>query len=189
MTEGVIRTATVGMKEADGSLLSVVTDLFTPLTRKRVKELGLTELEESKFVERLSREIDACGRENSIAVGSLVSNIIHRVEPSFDFEPACFSHYATLHQHDANFSRYEKANEWLGTFDLLSAAMYSDGDFALNPYLPFTLVPFYHLFKDRGSQRVERSQEDWEVRRCINSLSLKLMNLPPYAEPCENSYQ
>ncbi|KAJ7510162.1 P-loop containing nucleoside triphosphate hydrolase protein [Mycena galericulata] len=143
VTEAVIRGATVGMKEADSSMVSVVTSLFTPLTRKRVKELALTEVEESKYVGRLSREIDGCGRESSIAV-------------------ACFSHYATLHQHDANFSRYEKANEWLVTFDMLSAAMYSDGDFALNQYLPYTLVPFYPLFKERGGQRVERSQVDWE---------------------------
>ncbi|KAF7338056.1 Chromosome transmission fidelity protein 18 [Mycena venus] len=143
VTENVIRGATVGMKEADTSLISVLNSLFTPLTRKRVKELGLTEAEESKFVGRLSREVDGCGRENSIAV-------------------ACFAHYATLHQHDANFSRYEKANEWLVTFDLLSATMYSDGDFALSQYLPYTLVAFYPLFKERGGQRVERSQADWE---------------------------
>ncbi|KAJ7087754.1 P-loop containing nucleoside triphosphate hydrolase protein [Mycena epipterygia] len=145
VTEAVIRGATVGMKEAETSLVSVLNSLFTPLTRKRVKELALTEIEESKYVGRLSREVDGCGRENSIAVG-------------------CFAHYATLHQHDANFSRYEKANEWLVTFDLLSAAMYSDGDFALNQYLPYTLVPFYPLFKERGGQRVERSNVDWESR-------------------------
>ncbi|KAJ7157004.1 P-loop containing nucleoside triphosphate hydrolase protein [Mycena crocata] len=144
VTEAVIRGATVGMKEADSSLVSVLNSLFTPLTRKRVKELALTEVEESKYVGRLSREVDGCGRENSIAVG-------------------CFAHYATLHQHDANFSRYEKANEWLVTFDLLSAAMYSDGDFALIQYLPYTLVPFYPLFKERGGQRVERNQADWEA--------------------------
>ncbi|KAJ7047115.1 P-loop containing nucleoside triphosphate hydrolase protein [Mycena alexandri] len=143
VTEAVIRGATVGMKEADTSLISVLNSLFTPLTRKRVKELALTEAEELKYVGRLSREIDGCGRENSIAVG-------------------CFAHYVTLRQHDANFSRYEQANEWLITFDLLSAAMYSDGDFALSPYLPYTLVPFYHLFKERGAPRVERSQADWE---------------------------
>ncbi|KAF8211876.1 P-loop containing nucleoside triphosphate hydrolase protein [Mycena galopus ATCC 62051] len=143
VTEGIIRGATVGMKEADTSLISVVNSLFTPLTRKRVKELGLTEAEEIKYVGRLSREVDGCGRESSIAVAS-------------------FAHYATLHQHDANFSRYEKANEWLVTFDLLSAAMYSDGDFALSQYLPYTLVAFYPLFKERGGQRVERSQTDWE---------------------------
>ncbi|KAJ7444820.1 P-loop containing nucleoside triphosphate hydrolase protein [Mycena latifolia] len=143
VTEAVIRGATVGMKEAETSLVSVLNSLFTPLTRKRVKELAMTEVEESKYVGRLSREVDGCGRENSIAVG-------------------CFAHYATLHQHDANFSRYEKANEWLVTFDMLSAAMYSDGDFALSQYLPYTLVPFYPLFKERGGQRVERSQADWE---------------------------
>jgi chromosome transmission fidelity protein 18 len=49
------------------------------------------------------------------------------------------------------------------TFDLLSATMYSDGDFALSQYLPYTLVPFYPLFKERSGQRVERSQADWEV--------------------------
>ena len=41
--------------------------------------------------------------------------------------------------------------------------MYSDGDFALSPYIPYTLVPFYPLFKERNGQRVERSVVDWEV--------------------------
>ncbi|KAJ7286133.1 P-loop containing nucleoside triphosphate hydrolase protein [Mycena rebaudengoi] len=145
VTEAVIRGATVGMKEAETSLVSVLNSLFTPLTRKRVKELALTEAEEGRYVGRLSREVDGCGRESRIAVG-------------------CFAHYATVHQHDANFSRYEKANEWLVTFDMFSAAMYSNGDFALGQYLPYTLVPFYPLFKERGgSQRVERDQADWEA--------------------------
>jgi chromosome transmission fidelity protein 18 len=71
VTEAVIRGATVGMKEADTSLISVLNNLFTPLTRKRVKELALTEAEELRYVGRLSREVDGCGRESSIAVGSL----------------------------------------------------------------------------------------------------------------------
>ncbi|KAF7322486.1 AAA domain-containing protein [Mycena chlorophos] len=142
VTEAVIRRATVGMKESDTSMVTVLNNLFNPLTRKRVLELALTEVEEKRYVARLSRDVEACGRENSIAVG-------------------CFSHYATLHQYDANLSRFEKATEWLVTFDLLSAAMYSDGDFALSPYVSYTLVPFYPLFKDRNT-RVERSQVDWE---------------------------
>ncbi|KAF7295433.1 AAA domain-containing protein [Mycena indigotica] len=142
VTEAVIRRATVGMKEAESSLISVLNSLFTPLTRKRVLELAMTEAEEKRYVTRLSREIEACGRDSSIAVG-------------------CFAHYATLHQYDANLLRFEKAMGWLETFDLLSAAMYSDGDFALSPYVSYTLVPFYPLFKERNA-RVERSQVDWE---------------------------
>jgi len=46
---------------------------------------------------------------------------------------------------------------------MFSSAMYNDGDFALNHYLPYTLVPFYPLFQQRGGKRVERNQVDWEV--------------------------
>ncbi|KAK0463823.1 P-loop containing nucleoside triphosphate hydrolase protein, partial [Desarmillaria tabescens] len=143
VTEDVIRKATVGMKEAEMSIISVLTDLFSPLSKRRVKELGMGDEEESRYVGRLSRVVDSCGRDSNIAIG-------------------CFSHYANLRQHDADFSRYEKANEWLMTFDCLSAAMYSEGEFALSQYLPYTLVPFYPLFQERGGPRVERDQLDWE---------------------------
>ncbi|KAF8077688.1 P-loop containing nucleoside triphosphate hydrolase protein [Lyophyllum atratum] len=169
VTESVVRSATAGMKEADTSLTTVLNSLFNPLSKKRIKELALTEEEESKYVARLSRDIDASGRESSIALG-------------------CFAHYATLRQHDANFSRYEKANEWLITFDMLSTGMYSNGDFALSPYLPYTLVPFYPMFQERGGERVERNQADWEnlqvtraneetlktLSRCLRSASSRL---------------
>ncbi|KAG5653696.1 hypothetical protein H0H81_011276 [Sphagnurus paluster] len=69
VTENVVRKATVGMKEADASLNTVLNNLFNPLTKKRVKELALTEEEEGRYVARLSREIDGSGRESSIALG------------------------------------------------------------------------------------------------------------------------
>ncbi|KAJ7583006.1 hypothetical protein C8J56DRAFT_1015638 [Mycena floridula] len=143
VTETVIRGATRGMGDGDMSITAVLTDLFVPLSKKRVKELGMNEEDENKYVARLSRELDACGKESSIAVG-------------------CFAHYATLRQHDANLSRYHKANEWLTTFDRFSAAMYNDGDFAMNQYLPYSLVPFYPLFHERGGPKIERNQADWE---------------------------
>lgn len=71
MTEGIIRSATTGMKEAETSLNSVLNNLFNPLTRKRVKELAIGEEDEGKYIARLSREIDASGRENSIATGKM----------------------------------------------------------------------------------------------------------------------
>ncbi|ESK86737.1 chtf18 protein [Moniliophthora roreri MCA 2997] len=143
VTEGVIRGATGGMKESETSLSSVLNSLFSPMSKKRVKELGISDDAEARYVARLSHEIDACGRESSIAVG-------------------CFAHYATLRRHDANFSRHEKANEWLLSFDFLSTAMYSDGDFALAPYVPFMLVAFHPLFQERGAPKAERDMTDWE---------------------------
>lgn len=39
------------------------------MTRKRVKELGMGEEEEAKYVGRLSREVEGCGKDQSIAAG------------------------------------------------------------------------------------------------------------------------
>ncbi|PPQ93288.1 hypothetical protein CVT25_015286 [Psilocybe cyanescens] len=143
VTEIVVRKATAGMKEEDTTVHSVLNNLFTPLTKRRVRELGLSDEEDSRYVARLAHEIDGTGRENAVATG-------------------CFGHYATLRRHDANLSRQEQGIEWLTIFDSFSSAMYSDGDFALNQYLPYTLVPFYSLFQERSGERVERNQADWE---------------------------
>jgi chromosome transmission fidelity protein 18 len=69
VSETVIRKATSGMKEADTTVHSVLNNLFTPLTRKRILELGLTEDEEARYVHRLSRDIDGAGRDSAIATG------------------------------------------------------------------------------------------------------------------------
>lgn len=69
VTETVIRTATAGMKEADVSQVAVLNDLFAPMSRKRAKDRGIGEEEEARYVGRLSREIEASGSMDKIAIG------------------------------------------------------------------------------------------------------------------------
>jgi len=57
------------MKEADINYLTVLNNLFSPLPKKRAKELGMTDEEEGKYVSRLSREIEGSGKESNIASG------------------------------------------------------------------------------------------------------------------------
>ena len=57
------------MKETDTSLNSVLNNLFSPLSKKRVKELAMGEEEEGRYVARLAQEIDESGKESSIALG------------------------------------------------------------------------------------------------------------------------
>jgi len=42
--------------------------------------------------------------------------------------------------------------------------MRSEREYALLPYLAYSIVPFYPLFQERGGPRVERPKADWEVR-------------------------
>ncbi|KAG1826875.1 uncharacterized protein BJ212DRAFT_1308982 [Suillus subaureus] len=143
VTEPLIRRATVGMKEGDTTVTSVINEIFAPLSRKRLKELGMGEEEEARYVNRLSHTIEGLNNPASIANG-------------------CFAHYINCHRHDANLNHYEKAGEWLTTFDSFSSVMYTDGDFALHTYLSYFLVPFHPLFRERGEKRVERDSSDWD---------------------------
>ncbi|KAH9981098.1 P-loop containing nucleoside triphosphate hydrolase protein [Lactifluus volemus] len=143
VTEQLVRSATTGMKEADANYLHVLTDLFCPMSKKRVKERGMCEADENKYVERLSHALEATGTLDRIALG-------------------CFEHYANLHRHDATFARYKKANEWLVTYDVLSGSMRAEREYGVLQYLSYTLVPFFPLFQERGGPRVERPKADWE---------------------------
>ncbi|KAH7921370.1 P-loop containing nucleoside triphosphate hydrolase protein [Leucogyrophana mollusca] len=143
VTEPLIRRATVGMKEADTSMTSVINEIFAPLSRKRIKELGMGEDEEARYVNRLSRAVEGLNNPSSIANG-------------------CFAHYANCRHHDANMSNHEKATEWLVAYDTFSSVMYADGDFGLHSYLSYFLVPFHALFRERGAQRIERDSTDWD---------------------------
>ena len=69
ITEDVVRQATKGVKEAEASFMATLTDLFTPLSKRRVKELGLGETEESRFVSRLSRGVEASGTTDKVITG------------------------------------------------------------------------------------------------------------------------
>ena len=55
------------MKEHDTSFTTTLGNLFAPLPKKRVKELGLTEKEESCYVGRLSAEVEASGSVDRVA--------------------------------------------------------------------------------------------------------------------------
>jgi chromosome transmission fidelity protein 18 len=69
VTETVIRSATNGMKEADTSFLTVLNEIFSPMTRKRAKELGLSEEEEGRYLNRLSRAVEATGSMDKVVQG------------------------------------------------------------------------------------------------------------------------
>ncbi|KZT71388.1 P-loop containing nucleoside triphosphate hydrolase protein [Daedalea quercina L-15889] len=169
VTESVIRTAAAGMKQSDMTSTTVLNDLFSPMARKRTKDLGLTEEEEARYVRRLSREVESTGAMDRVAEG-------------------CFEYYATFHQHDANFSRYLKANEWLASYDMLSGEMWTEREFALAEYLPFMLVGFYPLFQERGRPKLERPKATWDhhvatttnqeiyvsLARCLRSAASRL---------------
>lgn len=73
ISEELIRRATVGMKEGDVTATAVLNEIFAPLSRKRMRELAMGDMEEARYVNRLSRAIEALNNHPNIANGMFSS--------------------------------------------------------------------------------------------------------------------
>lgn len=61
------------MKESENTTITVLNNLFAPLARKRVKELGMGEAEEARYVGRIARDVDGVNNVNAVATGESLS--------------------------------------------------------------------------------------------------------------------
>lgn len=143
VTEPLIRRATAGMKEGDSTTTTVLKEIFTPISRRRIKDLATEDDDGVRYVSRLSRAIEVLNNPASVANG-------------------CFAQYPHYRRHEADMSRYRQVNDWLVAFDTLSSAMYADGEFELHGYLPHLLIPFHPLCREQRSERMERDTSDWD---------------------------
>lgn len=78
---------------------------------------------------------------------------------------ACFEQYLNYRIHDANFNAYEKAHEWLSTYDNFSNGIWQDREYAVMPYLPYFMTAFHPLFATKGGPKLEWPKMDWDVSR------------------------
>ncbi|KAG8905214.1 hypothetical protein FRB99_000483 [Tulasnella sp. 403] len=143
VTEPMVRQTTVGMKEAETTAQAVWNDIFSPMSKKRTKDLGLTDDEQGRYVQRLTKMLEACGTMDKIMLG-------------------CFTHYATLHHQDPSWARYTKANRWFSAYDLFASTMRLEQDYAVQGYLPYFIAPIHPLFVDPSNSKVSNPKADWE---------------------------
>lgn len=61
------------MKEADVTTTTVLNEIFIPLSRKRIRDLAMGEMEEARYVNRLSRAVETLNNFPNIANGMFSS--------------------------------------------------------------------------------------------------------------------
>ncbi|EJU05169.1 P-loop containing nucleoside triphosphate hydrolase protein [Dacryopinax primogenitus] len=146
VTETVVRSATVGMKDSEMSTQQVWDDIFLPLSKKRIRQLGLTDAEESKYVARLNFEVEATDEVDRVMQG-------------------CFDHYPKARLRDAPWAIFEKAHAWLDAFDLFTGTFKGGDDpiWALREYRSYFAVAFRPLFINPGNPKAEFPQADYEA--------------------------
>lgn len=169
--EQTVRLATVGMKENEATMQDVWNDLFIPMAKKRVKDLGMTEEDEGRYVSRLSRLIGATGNTEKVVIGKISASFDELSTTGSPFlNEGCFEHYINLHQYDPTFNRCDGALKWLGAYDILSSKMRTEQEYALLEYLPYTIAPFYHHFANPTNPKAERPKMDWEVSSVLRTV-------------------
>ncbi|KZT55103.1 P-loop containing nucleoside triphosphate hydrolase protein [Calocera cornea HHB12733] len=142
VTESIVRSATIGMKDSELSTQQVWNDIFLPLSKKRARQLGLADGEESRYVTRLNFEVEATDEVERVMQGR------------------CFARLR-----DSPWATFEKAHEWLDSFDMFTGTFKGGDDpiWALREYRSYFVVAFSPIFSNPGNPKAEFPQADYEA--------------------------
>jgi chromosome transmission fidelity protein 18 len=77
VTESIVRTATIGVKETDTLVQSVWMDSLSSMSKKRTKNLDMTEEDERKYVSRIARSIEGSGNFDKVVLGAYMDPRVH----------------------------------------------------------------------------------------------------------------
>lgn len=75
----------------------------------------------------------------------------------------CFENYLNVKQLTDTWPRIVEAGDWLFIYDRLDGRLRSDRDYELLGYVPYTFVPWYHLFSSHTSAQLEFPKADYDV--------------------------
>lgn len=154
-----IRSTSIG-KDMEASSRAVVTNLF----KKTPRVKGASSNIDDKYVHRLVRDITTCGEQDWIVTSpspflSLPSST------SLTANSGVFENYLLAKQVNDTWPRVLDALEWIWFHDNCKEHIKEDQEWGLSPYLPYALVPFYHLFATHTAKKIDTTRADYEVRR------------------------
>lgn len=149
VTDDVIRTSSVGLKDSGTTLQAVWKSLFVPMAAKQRRKVA--GIDDGRYVDRLTFEIQACGDTDKLVQG-------------------LFEHYPNVKPLDASLQNLNKLHDWVAYHDRLSSKI-GEGEYELLPYQPYAVVAWYpHMAAPGNANKpAEWPKSDYEVRRALGS--------------------
>lgn len=147
VTDELIRSSSVGLKDSGTTLHTAWTSLLVPISAKvRRKTAGI---DDGRYVDRLAFEVQACGEYDKLVQG-------------------LFEHYPGTKPIDASLVNLSRLHDWVGYYDRLMGRVEGELAFELMGYLPYAVVPWYsHMAAPANNLRpVEWPRADYEVGSC-----------------------
>ncbi|KAM0749881.1 P-loop containing nucleoside triphosphate hydrolase protein [Meredithblackwellia eburnea MCA 4105] len=137
LDESAIRATSIG-KDMGTSAQNVINNLF----KKPIKKKGAPD--ETKFVDRVVRDVDTCGEFERISTG-------------------CFENYLLVKQTNDGWPRILEALDWLFFFERIDSVIRTQQEHSIRPYVPYTFAPWYKLFSSVAPKKIESSKTDYEA--------------------------
>lgn len=177
MSEAAVRDNTVGAKDTGTSAAAVWHKLFKRAYDRKGKtgtwgligvalptKLKITaEVDQSKYVDRLVKDLSTCGEYDKIVQGTFIPyhcrsgvGLTTRIQGCFEYYPA--AKWPVDGWHTIN-----NAFDWLHFYDLLDKNMRSERNYEVIPYLPYSQVPWHPLFAAVSNKPIEWPRTDYEA--------------------------
>ncbi len=181
LTEAAVKNAAIGIKDTGGTVQKAWEMLFRRQNRKQAATSSMkganvqaTSAENAPW--NSSRKatapeltLDGKDKQKDFALVDTpqenVSRIIHEVTSCNEYEKlalGCFEHYPTLRAADGGWKRYRQVHDWLHFGQCISARAWSNGNFELLGFMPWSFVCWHLLFAHVGNALPEYPKVDYE---------------------------
>ncbi|CDS00343.1 hypothetical protein [Sporisorium scitamineum] len=181
LTEAAVKSASIGIKDTGGTVHKAWEMLFRRQNRKQAAASSMkganahaTDGDASPWNssrKASAPELTSDGKERQKDFNLVdtpqenVNRIIHEVTSCNEYDKlaqGCFEHYPTLRAADGGWKRYRKVHDWLHFGQSITTRAWSQGNYELLGFMPWSFVCWHLLFAHVGNALPEYPKVDYE---------------------------
>ncbi|TKY89326.1 hypothetical protein EX895_001857 [Sporisorium graminicola] len=181
LTEAAVKSASIGIKDTGGTVHKAWEMLFRRQNRKQAAASSMkganahaTEGDASPWNssrKASAPELTSDGKERQKEFNLIdtahenVNRIIHEVSSCNEYDKlaqGCFEHYPTLRAADGGWKRYRQVHDWLHFGQSITTRAWSQGNYELLGFMPWSFVCWHLLFAHVGNALPEYPKVDYE---------------------------
>ncbi|KAI3492844.1 hypothetical protein L1887_42448 [Cichorium endivia] len=162
LTEAAVKNAAIGIKDTGGTVQKAWEMLFRRQNRKQAAASSMKGANAQGHQRRkCSLEFLAKGHGSGADHGwqGQAEGLCPGRHASGE---RCFEHYPTLRAADGGWKRYRQVHDWLHFGQCISARAWSNGNFELLGFMPWSFVCWHLLFAHIGNALPEYPKVDYE---------------------------
>ena len=144
VTSDLLKSSSVGLKDAGTSLQTVWNTLTIPVAAKQRRKIQA--IDDGRYVDKLAFAIQSCGDYDKVLQG-------------------LWEHYPNLLPNDKSLGNVDRLHDWVMFYDRLAGRVGESQEWELMGFMSYGIVPWYtHMASPaNNTKHVEWPKSDYEV--------------------------